>query len=772
MKKSFVGRIIAVAAVAALATITSCKPAEEQKKEVQSLKVEPGELTIVIGTAESLSVKVTPADAEYLYATWTSSAPDIAEVNKNGTVKAKKEGSATISATVSTSNGDVTGTCAVTVVKNTIKVTGITVNPSSITLGKGTTETLTAQVQPADAANQNVVWSTSNDKVATVAGGVVTGVGAGQCDIIAKSEDGGFEAKCFVSVTDVPVEAIAFSNGSPNTIVVNNNGTYSLFVTFTPENTSERDITWEVSGATAASVAATGEGQADVTFNPVSIGLITVKATVSGTSCSASQQFFLTDEDELVKMPQGKIVVGRKCAWQFNVWDYSGASDLKWEVGSRTFEGHSVEFAPEQGGENTVFISGKYNGAPFKIEYKYQAEEWYINESIDGANPRNTYPVFNKEATRAYFVTRGARRLYELNLEEGHIGWMFDLNEGKNDNGYQIAVNPKTGDIYCGSQYHIYCVTPEGTQKWAIEVPGSKSCSAIAGSGPGLSNDCNTVFFPVADGRFIAVNAATGAILDSFDLFTIHMQFAVYGNDDIVIHTSTLEGGPTPAVIKFTRFDGSKFTEIKTVESNTTGSTDITSPAISRDQKTAWFSCEIGGLISANLETKTFSGVMDFTGHRGILMQPVVTDDDKYLFFASAHETRVNRVIAEMNPTDATLVIRYNNGSDNLLNFTSLALDTEGNAYFFINEDGAGNSVFYRIPAAGGAAEVIASIPKQNKDPQGFFNFGGGYLIGGGGSNTQNRVLVRCIEAERGHGWSGPGGDLCATKNANLVYGN
>ena len=97
-------------------------------------------------------------------------------------------------------------------------------------------------------------------------------------------------------------------------------------------------------------------------------------------------------------------------------------------------------------------------------------------------------------------------------------------------------------------------------------------------------------------------------------------------------------------------------------------------------------------------------------------------------------------------------------------------MDTQGNVYFFIKDDGAGNNTFYRIPADGGQPEIIASIPKQNADPQGFFNFGGGFLIGGGGNNTQNRVLVRCIDAERGHGWSGPGGDLCATKNANLVY--
>ena len=48
---------------------------------------------------------------------------------------------------------------------------------------------------------------------------------------------------------------------------------------------------------------------------------------------------------------------------------------------------------------------------------------------------------------------------------------------------------------------------------------------------------------------------------------------------------------------------------------------------------------------------------------------------------------------------------------------------------------------------------------------------GGGCLIGGGGSNSANRILVRCVDAERAKSWSGAGGDVCATKTANIAYG-
>ena len=462
------------AAVCFLLTLASCGPKEEEQKKVTSVEVDPSAITLTVGENASMKVNVKPADAEYLTVEWTSSNESVAQINKAGTLKAIAPGTATITATVE----GVKGTCSVTVVENATPVSGIKVSPTQITLGKGASETITATIEPADAANKSVGWSTSNASVAIVEDGVVTGVGGGECDITATTADGGFKAVCHVTVSHIPVESIAFSNGSQFTIVVDNESTYSLFVTFTPENTSDREITWEVSEDAYATVKSTGDGQAEVQFNSMRVGPVTVKATVTGTSCTASQQFFLKGSTPIVMMPQGKIAAGRRAQWQFDKWAYSGATDLKWETGSRTLEGDCVEFAPEEGGENTVLVSGSYSGTPFKFPITYQADEWLVNTSLDGCNARNTYPVFNKECTRAYFVTRGARRLYEINLEEGTVSMLFNMNDGKNDNGGDICVNPNTGDIYCSNQMHIYCISPEGTQRWEIPVPTGTPAAA------------------------------------------------------------------------------------------------------------------------------------------------------------------------------------------------------------------------------------------------------------------------------------------------------
>ena len=104
----------------------------------------------------------------------------------------------------------------VTVEAKTIKVTSVTVSPKTLDLEVGQTGTLTATVKPDNATNKTVTWTTSNEKVATVANnGVVTAVGKGTATITAAAD--GKTAACKVTVKEpahvhdakVAVEAVA-----------------------------------------------------------------------------------------------------------------------------------------------------------------------------------------------------------------------------------------------------------------------------------------------------------------------------------------------------------------------------------------------------------------------------------------------------------------------------------------------------------------------------------------------------------------------------------
>ena len=84
-----------------------------------------------------------------------------------------------------------------------VAVTGVSVSPTSGSIVYGeSTLTIKATVTPSNATNKAVVWTSSDENVATVSvRGVVTAVSAGTATITATTMDGGFTATCTVTVT-------------------------------------------------------------------------------------------------------------------------------------------------------------------------------------------------------------------------------------------------------------------------------------------------------------------------------------------------------------------------------------------------------------------------------------------------------------------------------------------------------------------------------------------------------------------------------------------
>ena len=80
-------------------------------------------------------------------------------------------------------------------------VTGVKLDKETLALYTGDSATLTATVEPSDAANQNVTWQSNNANVATVQNGTVTAVGAGETTITVQTQDGNYTASCTVTVT-------------------------------------------------------------------------------------------------------------------------------------------------------------------------------------------------------------------------------------------------------------------------------------------------------------------------------------------------------------------------------------------------------------------------------------------------------------------------------------------------------------------------------------------------------------------------------------------
>lgn len=98
-----------------------------------------------------------------------------------------------------------------------VPVTGVTLSSSSGTLNPGSSLTLTATVAPSNATNKGVVWSTSDNTVATVSNGLVTAVAVGSATITVTTQDGGFTASYALTVQAVPqgnlIGVIGYTDG-------------------------------------------------------------------------------------------------------------------------------------------------------------------------------------------------------------------------------------------------------------------------------------------------------------------------------------------------------------------------------------------------------------------------------------------------------------------------------------------------------------------------------------------------------------------------------
>src|SRR6056297_2732339 len=231
---------------------------------VTGVSLDSSTLSIEKGNNASLAVSLEPADATNSDVTWSSSDESVATVS-GGTVTAVGGGSATI--TVTTDDGGYTATCNVSV---TIPVSSVALDKTTADVVVGETTTLTATVSPADADNQIVAWSSNDESVATVDGGVVSGVAAGTTVIRAASaEDSGLYDECSITVTSSAVSVTGVSLDS-STLSIEKGNNASLAVSLEPADATNSDVTWSSSDESVATVSggtvtAVGGGSATIT---------------------------------------------------------------------------------------------------------------------------------------------------------------------------------------------------------------------------------------------------------------------------------------------------------------------------------------------------------------------------------------------------------------------------------------------------------------------------------------------------------------------------
>lgn len=169
---------------------------------VTGVQITEGDQTIKEGETVQLTAIIEPGDADNQEITWTTSNQTVAGVSGEGLVQGLAEGVTAI--TVTTTDGGFTDSIEVTVYQETIAVTGVSIVENDPLLFQGETVQLTAVVEPEEAEDKRLTWSSSDETIATVTEGLVTAVLPGVTEITVVTHDGGFTDRVKVTVEQEP----------------------------------------------------------------------------------------------------------------------------------------------------------------------------------------------------------------------------------------------------------------------------------------------------------------------------------------------------------------------------------------------------------------------------------------------------------------------------------------------------------------------------------------------------------------------------------------
>ena len=313
------GKVTGVAAGEATITVTTedggktatCKvTVSETSVAVTGVTLNKTTLTLEAGASETLTATITPADATNQKVSWKSSKEAVATVDANGKVTGVKAGEAVI--TVTTEDGKKTNTCKVTVKSNTVNVTGVVLNKTSISIPIGEDETLAAKVLPENATNQNVTWSCKNPEIASVdANGKVTGIKAGMTIVTVTTEDGGKTADCRVNVSERHISVMGVELNKTE-FIFQVGDSETLVASIKPENASNKKVTWVSDKPEIATVDANGK------VTGVKAGVATITVTTDDGGKTATCKVLVSSRVYKVTVTPATLTMGINKTYKLN----------------------------------------------------------------------------------------------------------------------------------------------------------------------------------------------------------------------------------------------------------------------------------------------------------------------------------------------------------------------------------------------------------------------------------------------------------------------
>ncbi len=230
-------------------------------------------VSMEVGDTINLVANVIPNNATNKNVTWLVLDENILSLNEEG-FTALTEGSTRI--LVTTEDGGFTDSCEVTVSAITVPIESINI-PNSLELETSSTPyEIPITILPENATSESLVWTISDESVATILDGLVTPISEGSAIITVSTMDGRLTDYCelVVSSSIVNVESVIL-NETEMTIPLENIDFPMLTATVYPDNATYDEIIWSSSDENIATVL-------NGLITPIAIGTVNIIASVNG----------------------------------------------------------------------------------------------------------------------------------------------------------------------------------------------------------------------------------------------------------------------------------------------------------------------------------------------------------------------------------------------------------------------------------------------------------------------------------------------------------
>ncbi len=323
------------------------------------------------------------------------------------------------------------------IVRVNIPTTGVTVTPANQTINVGNTFTITPTVTPDNATDKSVIWTSSDDTIATVDdNGNVTALMEGTATITATTNDGGFTAICTVTVNSERVDVTGVSL-SATAKTINAGENFYLTANVTPDNATEKSVTWTTSDDTIATVddngkvTATGDGTATITAT-TNDGGFTASCVIT----------VIKREGRVTGVTVTPISKTATVGEIFFVTPYITPVDAEDKSVTWSSSNPSIAIVDSIGKvkalrEGNVTITATTNDGGYKASC--------IVTVVNGASTANVYRLYNPFSGEHFFTANDGERVYLASNGWNDEGIAWTAPYSSNRPVYRVF-NPYTGE--------------------------------------------------------------------------------------------------------------------------------------------------------------------------------------------------------------------------------------------------------------------------------------------------------------------------------------